>query len=203
MEISTLILVLLVLGVVIVLISLASFFVPALKILSAGRQHFKGFGIELEVNTIALTLLLGIFLTLPGFYLYIKNYESTTAKLSAQVLDAQRTIERLQQEKEEGKLFNVEATLQFKGVQAVSEEFLSRLEVYYSTPEGSDVRIKKEYVKPGISPIGDRINITLRDFPRGAYLTKLRVVNTANNSQWVFDKMLQPLIPNFEMERVP
>ncbi len=202
MEISTLLTVLLMLGAVIILISLASFFVPALKLLSSGRQHFKGFGIELEVNTIALTLLLGIFLTLPGFYLYIKNYESTTAKLNAQVLDAQRMIERLQQEKEEGKLFTVDATLQFKGVQAVREDFLSRIDVYYSTPEG-EVRLKKEYVKPGVSANGDCVNITLKDFPRGAYLTKLRVVNTANSAEWVFDKVVQPLKPIFEMERVP
>jgi hypothetical protein len=203
MEISTLLTVLLVLGAVIILISLASFFVPALKLLSSGRQRFKGFGIELEVNTIALTLLLGIFLTLPGFYLYIKNYESTTAKLSAQVLDAQRTIDRLQQEKEEGRLFNVEATLQFRGVQAVREEFLNRIQIYYSTPEGTDVLIKKENIKPGISANGDCINVTLKDFPRGAYLTKLRVVNTADGSQWVFDKVVQPLKPIFEMERLP
>lgn len=203
MEISTLLTVLLVLGTLIILISLASFFVPALKLLSAGRQHFKGFGIELDVNTIALTLLLGILLTLPGFYLYIKNFESTTTKLNAQVLDAQRTIERLQQEKEEGRLFNVEATLQFKGVQAVREEFLNRLDVFYSTPEGSDVRVKKEFIKPGISANGDCINITLKDFPRGAYLTKLRAKNTANNTEWVFDRVVQPLKPIFEMERVP
>ncbi|HXG01437.1 MAG TPA: hypothetical protein VNL69_11640, partial [Bacteroidota bacterium] len=85
MELATIITILLVLGILIIAISLAAFFVPKMKPLLESRQQFKGFGLELGINTVALLFLFGVALTLPGLYLYTKDYEDQVSALYSSI----------------------------------------------------------------------------------------------------------------------
>ncbi len=209
MEISTLLTVLLVLGIVIVLISLASFFVPALKTLSEGRQHFKGFGIELEINTIALTLLLGILLTLPGFYLYIKDYEDqlTKADSEMQLRDAEwkERMHRIEIEKEGlkeilegGKKYDLTVILQFRSSEAPPFGSIRNLECSYTTWKGEEpVILKPSDVQPG--PSEGSLEIRMKGLDRDDFIVNIAVREKAINTMWVYDKPFKPAKPSFEL----
>ncbi len=203
MDIAILVWILLVLGILIIFVSFVSPFVPVLKSIVNHKQHFQGFGLILDVNMMVLILLIGIFLLLPGLYVYVEEFEETTNRLKLDVARAQLQIERLTQEQEEGKVFTLVATLQFKGMQVVRDEFLNSLEVFYSTPQEHDILISKESIRPGASPLGDCVSVTIRDFPRGEYITRIRVVDSAGISEWTHEKLTQPLMPVFEMEKTP
>ncbi len=211
MEISTLLTVLLVLGIVIILISLASFFVPALKTLSVGRQHFKGFGIELEINTIALTLLLGILLTLPGFYLYIKDYEDQVKALNSSIdqieNESRGRIRKIEIENEGlkdivegGKRYDINAILQFKPNEAPPFGSIKNLECSYTTWKGGDpIIIKPSDVQPG--PSEGSIEVRIKGLDREDFIVALTVKNKMDNTMWSYDKPFKPAKPSIEMTK--
>lgn len=203
MDISILVWILLVLGVLIILMSFVSPFVPVLKSIASHKQHFQGLGLTLDVNMMVLMLLLGIVLLLPGLYIYVEDFEGTTSQLQLEISKARSQIERLTQEQEEGKVFTLVATLQFKGMQVVRDDFLNSLDVFYSTPQEHDILISRESIRPGASPLGDCLSVTIRDFPRGEYITRIRAVGSAGTSEWTHEKLTQPLMPVFDMEKRP
>jgi hypothetical protein len=211
MEISTLITVLLVLGILIIIVSLAVFFVPVLKPLLEGRQRFKGFGLELEINTVALLLLFGIALTLPGFYFYIEDFQNqldkaqseidlTTAEWKEKFRRLEYENEGLKEKMEGGTKYDINAILQFRPTEAPSFGSIKNLECSYTTWKGGDpVIIKATDVQPG--PSEGSIEARIKGLDRDDFVLNISVRNRLDNTVWHYDKPFKPAKPSFEMTK--
>lgn len=209
MEISTIITVLLALGVLIILISLASFFVPKMKPLLESRQQFKGFGLELGINTVALLILFGIALTLPGFYLYTKDYEDQVSSLYSSLdrieNEWRERLRKLEVENESlkeivegGKKYDVNAVLQFRPNEAPPFGSIKHLECSFTTWKGGEpVVLKPGDVQPG--PSEGSIEVRIRGLERDDFIVQLVLKNKMNNTEWVFEKPFKPAKPSLEM----
>ncbi len=209
MEISTLITILLILGILIILVGLATFFVPVLKPLLEGRQHFKGFGLELEINTVALLLLFGIALTLPGFYFYIEDFQDqlekaqTEAELTA--AEWKEKMQRVEIEKEGlkeiiegGKKYDITTILQFKQNEGPPFGSIKNLECSYTTWKGGEpVIIKATDVQPG--PSEGSLEVRIKNLDRDDFIVSLSVRNKQDNTTWLYDKPYKPAKPSFDM----
>lgn len=211
MNISTIIIVLLVLGVLIILISLAAFFLPKMKPLLESRQQFKGFGLELGINTVALLLLFGIALTLPGLYLYTKDYEDQVTALYASIdrieREWQERFRKLELENESlkdivegGKKYDLSAVLQFRPNEAPPFGLIRQLECSYVTwKSGEPVVLKAGDVQPG--PSEGSIEVRIRGLDRDDFIVSLTLRNKHNNAEWVYDKPFKPAKPSLELVR--
>lgn len=211
MEISTIITILLILGILIILISLAAFFTPKMKPLVESRQQFKGFGLELGINTVALLLLFGIALTLPGFYLYTKDYEDQVSSLYSSIdrieTEWKERLRKLEVENESlkeivegGKKYDVNAVLQFRPNEAPPFGSIKHLECSYTTWKGGEpVVLKAGDVQPG--PSEGSIEVRIRGLDRDDFIVSLQLRNKMNNSEWVYDKPFKPAKPSLEMVR--
>ncbi len=211
MEISTIITVLLALGVLIILISLAAFFVPKMKPLLETRQQFKGFGLELGINTVALLILFGIALTLPGFYLYTKDYEDQVTALYSSLdrieNEWKERLRKLEVENESlkeivegGKKYDLNAVMQFRPTEAPPFGSIKNLECSYTTWKGGEpVVLKSGDVQPG--PSEGTIEVRIRGLDRDDFIVQLMLKNKTNNTEWVYDKPFKPAKPNLEMVR--
>ncbi len=211
MEISTIITVLLALGVLIIVISLGAFFVPKMKPLLESRQQFKGFGLELGINTVALLILFGVALTLPGFYLYTKDYEDQVTALYSSLdrieNEWKERLRKLEVENESlkeivegGKKYDLNAVLQFRPTEAPPFGSIKNLECSYTTWKGGEpVVLKSSDVQPG--PSEGTIEVRIRGLDRDDFIVQLMLKSKTNNTEWVYDKPFKPAKPNLEMVR--
>lgn len=211
MELATIITILLVLGILIIAISLAAFFVPKMKPLLESRQQFKGFGLELGINTVALLFLFGVALTLPGLYLYTKDYEDQVSALYSSIdrieMEWKERLRRLEIENESlkeivegGKKYDLQAVLQFRPSEAPPFGSIRHLECSYTTWKGGEpVVLRPGDVQPG--PSEGSIEVRIRGLDRDDFIVSLTLKNKMNNTEWVYDKPFKPAKPSLEMVR--
>jgi hypothetical protein len=204
MDIKTILTTLLVLGVIITLFSLVSFFVGRLKQPLASTQKFKGFGVEFEITTVALTLLVGVLLTLPGFYLYIRDYQNQLSSVQAdwkkKFDDLQIENASLRRQMDEGKRFEISAILQFRTGEVPNFSSLKNLQCSYSTwKHGDDSPVYLQDVEPG--PSEGTLRVRIQDLERDDFIREIRVVDRTDNLQWAYRKLYNPAEPAFEMEK--
>lgn len=187
-------------GIIIILLCVLPFRNAFWVRLRETKQKFKGFGIELEVSAMPLFFFVGVLLTLASFFLYIKDYEGMRAKLQADYEKMKQDKESLQRVIEEGKRYDILASLQFSESEAPNFPSLKNLECSYSTWNRSEDSLRPvSEVIPGAT--GSSLRVRIRELERGDFITVIQVVNKSDKSRWVFEEPYNPVEPAFKMKR--
>lgn len=194
MDISLLTTILLVLGIVISILSLAAYFVPFGRWLRESRFSFEGAGIKFDSSALTLMFLAGVILTLPGFYLYIRDYEKKLA-------EAMNENEKLTKELNEKRPYEITATLQFTPDEKPAYSQVRFLECFYLTGKrrGDTEMLKAGDVQPG--PSEGSLKVRIRDLQSDDPIWMVQVVNKTDNAKWVYEKPYNPFEPNFQMKK--
>lgn len=205
MDIKTTTTILLGIGIVIILLCLLTFILPSLAKLRESRQKFKGLGVELEMSTMMLVFLIGVLLTLPGFYFNIKDYEEeisrTESEFTEKIEKIQRENESLKRMIDEAKRYDIVAILEFTPNESPNVTSLRNLDCQYSTwKRKEEEMIRASEVQPG--PTAGSLRVRIRDLERDDLITIIQVTNRADNTRWTYEKPYNPVEPNFQMKKL-
>ena len=179
-----------ILGILIIILCVSSFFFPFGQRFKEGKQVIRGFGLDLEISVLTLLLLIGFVMTFTGVFLHFSGREVAELKQDKRQLEGK--LEELRDRLERAGRFTVIADLILPENVNLSALQVGNLECRFILFDNSEHAVA---VSRGLA--GNSLRVTLADFQRGDVIAHLelrehgteRVIGVANN---VYP--LQPLL---------
>jgi hypothetical protein len=183
------------LGIVVVLFSLVALIFPFGARLRDKTQRFKGLGIELEMSSLTLVLLLGVVLCFSSIYVVSQSYESRLAELSAYPgrLESQERVYR--QALADAQRLTIGALIDLEGISGKGENVPSGLScetVGFPSREATTRTV-------GTGPKTNQFKVALENVSPTTFFERLRCSDKTGR-RW-FVEYVSPLSPEYHLKQ--
>lgn len=179
------------LGVVLIVFSILSFFLPYGEKIKGKIQKIKAFGVDVELSVLTLIILVGLILSFTGMYVQIQDYDNQLNLAKADQLALQKALERAQK-------FQVNVLLTLEDVTADDMPKPDDLECeYHIMGEEQPVKVR---VNEGYA--FHEFRITLTDITTKTAIRSLILKDLSTNRKWAYNKVIMPLEPSYTLKKV-
>ena len=177
-----------ILGILILLFCIFSYFFRYGEKFKGKVQKVKAFGVDIEVSVLSLFILIGLVFSALGVYLYLNNFDAKISNYEAQ-------MNKIKTKLEEAEKRDIVLLVSLDGVSEENEPSLSDLQCHYKCPVSR--HDERADVSKGYFPLQYKIH--LRDIKRTTYIVKLVMEDAASGRKWM--KMnFAPFEPYFKLE---
>ncbi|MCK4527567.1 hypothetical protein KAW18_09370 [candidate division WOR-3 bacterium] len=175
------------LGIVIIIFCVLSFFFPYGEKFVDKIQKIKMFGVDMEVSILTLFIVVGVMMSFSGIYLHISNYEEKIKKANIEKEKAKFALV-------EAKKMEVKIVVVPEGVDENLPPKLADIQCEYWLP-GDDKSFKADIIQ-GFS--SNSFKIIIKDITPRTHISKLLLRDISNNTSWII-KDFMPLEPSFKL----
>jgi Na+-transporting NADH:ubiquinone oxidoreductase subunit NqrC len=175
------------LGIVIIIFSVLSFFFPYGEKFVDKIQKIKMFGVDMEVSILTLFIVVGVMMSFSGIYLHISNYEEKIIKANIEKEKAEFALA-------EAKKMEMKIVAVLEGVGENLIPKLADIQCEYWLP-GDDKSFKADIIK-GIT--SNSFKIIIKDITPRTHISKLLLRDISNNTSWIITNFM-PLEPTFKL----
>lgn len=184
------------LGIMIVVFCVLSFFFPYGERFKDKIQRIKGFGLDLEVSVLTLFIIVGVVLSLTGIYLQVKRYEEQVKRYEEQVLSAKEEARVVREALAKAQKMRMKPLVVLEGIDARDMPKLADVKCeYFLFANEKPVAVP---VENGIN--GNQFRLTLEDVTYDTVIRSLILKDRSTKKKWFYENF-SPFEPLYTLKK--